>query len=66
MLIYLNEDFEGGQTSFVDGDVKPKTGLAAFMTQNNYLHEAREAKNGSKYVLRTDVMYRRIENEGRA
>ena len=61
MLLYLNEDFEGGQTSFVDGEIEPKTGLAAFMTQHNYLHEAREATGGSKYVLRTDVMYRRIE-----
>tara|TARA_R110002126_G_scaffold39046_6_gene116257 strand:- start:332 stop:877 length:546 start_codon:yes stop_codon:yes gene_type:complete len=61
MLLYLNEDFEGGQTSFVDGEIEPKTGLAAFMTQHNYLHEAREATGGSKYVLRTDVMYRLIE-----
>ena len=62
MLIYLNEDFDGGETSFVDGEIKPKTGLAAFMTQYNYLHEAKEATNGTKYVLRTDIMYRK-ENE---
>jgi len=61
MLVYLNEDFEGGQTSFIDGEIEPKTGLAAFMTQHNYLHEAREAIGGAKYVLRTDVMYRKIE-----
>jgi hypothetical protein len=59
MLIYLNEDFDGGETSFIDGEIKPKTGLAAFMTQHNYLHEAKEATNGTKYVLRTDVMYRK-------
>ena len=56
---YLNEDFDGGETSFIDGEIKPKTGLAAFMTQHNYLHEAKEATNGTKYVLRTDVMYRK-------
>ena len=61
MLVYLNEDFEGGQTSFIDGEIEPETGLAAFMTQHNYLHEAREATGGTKYVLRTDVMYRKIK-----
>ena len=61
MLVYLNEDFEGGQTSFIDGEIEPETGLAAFMTQHNYLHEAREAtRRFTKYVLRTDVMYRKI------
>lgn len=57
MLIYLNEEFEGGQTSFLDGDVDPKTGLAAFMTQKNYLHRAKAVNSGTKYVLRTDIMY---------
>lgn len=63
MLVYLNEDFDGGQTCFIDGEIKPQTGLAAFVTQHNYLHEAREATNGTKYVLRTDVMYRKIAGE---
>jgi len=63
LLIYLNEEFDGGETSFIDGEIKPKTGLAAFMTQHNYLHEAKEATNGTKYVLRTDVMYRKESEE---
>ncbi len=62
LLIYLNEGFEGGETSFqgVDGDYDliPKTGLAALMTQHNYLHQAKRVTDGTKYVLRTDVMYR--------
>lgn len=66
LLIYLNEDFEGGETSFqgADGqgdyDLVPKTGKAAFMTQHNYLHQAKKVTKGTKYVLRTDVMYRRM------
>ena len=59
VLVYLNEGFEGGETSFIDGDIVPETGLAAFFTQHNYLHEGREVPKGTKYVLRTDVMYRR-------
>lgn len=60
LLIYLNDDFVGGETTFQDGEIVPKTGLAALMTQHNYLHEAREVRDGgTKYVLRTDVMYRK-------
>ena len=59
MLIYLNEDFEGGTTEFQDGyQVVPKTGKAAFLTQNNYLHEAREVTKGTKYVMRFDLLYK--------
>lgn len=65
LLIYLNEEFEGGETSFqgTDGDydLVPKTGKAAMMTQHNYLHQAQRVTNGTKYVLRTDVMYRNNE-----
>lgn len=61
MLIYLNEDYEGGETSFMDGVVTPQIGLAALMTQHNVLHEALEVKRGTKYVLRTDVMYRKTK-----
>lgn len=61
ILIYLNDDFMGGETSFEDGDVIPKTGMAALMTQRNVLHEAKPIKGGgTKYVLRTDVMYRKV------
>jgi len=37
MLVYLNEDFEGGETFFMNGNVLPKTGrMVAF--QQNVLH----------------------------
>jgi len=60
LLVYLNEGFAGGVTRFQDGEVIPKTGLAALMTQGNYLHEAIEVTEGTKYVLRTDVMYKKV------
>jgi len=60
LLIYLNENFVGGETSFQDGITIPKTGLASFMTQHNYLHEALEVKTGIKYVLRSDIMFRNL------
>lgn len=60
ILVYLNDNFEGGETSFHDGDVIPKKGKAALMTQGNVLHEALSVKSGTKYVLRSDVMYRKV------
>ena len=62
-LIYLNDDFEGGQTNFYndEGDllhsVAPKTG-SALVFWHPMLHEGAIVDKGRKYVLRTDVMYR--------
>lgn len=56
-MIYLNDDFEGGQTIFSDVWIKPKQGtLLIFM--HDLFHEGREVTKGIKYVLRTDVMYK--------
>lgn len=59
LLIYLNDDFEVGETSCQNGDIVPVTGKAALFTQHNVLHEALQVTKGIKYVLRTDVMYRK-------
>lgn len=60
-LIYLNDDFEGGITSFKTGEeVKPKKGTA-LVFYHKILHEGKEIVNGTKYVLRTDVMYKMNE-----
>lgn len=60
-MIYLNEDFEGGETLFmnqVETVVKPETGmLLAF--RHEILHEGAELRSGRKYVLRSDVMFSR-------
>ena len=60
VLIYLNEGFEGGETSFATSPEKvivPKTGLCAVF-QHPIIHSGDEVVSGIKYVLRTDVMYR--------
>ena len=70
-MIYLNEDFEGGWTSFqrmkAQGsndsviDVEPATGLA-LVFYHRLIHEGVSLSQGRKYVLRTDLMYRRIDS----
>ena len=56
-MIYLNDDFKGGETRFNDLTVHPNTGKALL-----FIHEQKEEsirdKDGMKYVLRTDLMFR--------
>ncbi|NNJ27462.1 prolyl hydroxylase family protein [Alienimonas chondri] len=68
-LLYLNDDFEGGETRFTfvtkeSGerrqetlDVRPETGSALLFIHDQW-HEGRPVEGGTKYVLRTDVLYR--------
>ncbi|QHT65891.1 oxidoreductase, 2OG-Fe(II) oxygenase [Rhodocytophaga rosea] len=56
-MIYLNDDFEGGETTFQDFWIEPKQGMALIFFHDLY-HSGREVSRGIKYVLRTDVMYR--------
>ena len=61
-LIYLNEVKSGGDTAFVvEPEVKfsPKPGLGVLF-QHPLVHEGCEVIKGTKYVLRTDVMYRML------
>jgi len=62
-MVYLNEGFEGGETLFdyFSHDIKvvPRTGMALVFA-HKLLHEGAAVVSGRKYVLRTDVMYRRI------
>jgi prolyl 4-hydroxylase len=61
-MIYLNDNFEGGETEFKDlFSVAPKKGsLLVFF--HPLKHEGKVLLSGTKYVLRSDVMYR-IKNE---
>lgn len=59
-MIYLNDDFEGGETTFDDISIKPKTG-AALCFIHEQKHEGSPVLSGIKYVIRTDVMYRKTE-----
>jgi prolyl 4-hydroxylase len=60
LMVYLNEGFDGGATAFHDDDLRvvPRAGMA-LLFQHAQLHEGCELIAGTKYVLRSDVMYRR-------
>jgi predicted 2-oxoglutarate/Fe(II)-dependent dioxygenase YbiX len=67
-LIYLNDDYEGGETTFSDHrfqngrtitdtiKVSPETGMGLFFVHQRW-HEGAPVTRGRKYLLRTDVMY---------
>jgi prolyl 4-hydroxylase len=59
-LIYLNDDFEGGETDLLSlGKViEPRPGRA-LLFQHAILHEGRTVRQGIKYAVRSDIMYRR-------
>lgn len=59
LLIYLNEGYEGGETDiFGKKTIEPKTGKALWFL-HHLLHEGLPMKNGVKYLLRTDIMYKK-------
>jgi 8-oxo-dGTP diphosphatase len=70
VLIYLNEECQGGETIFSDADrsgsrvkfintnVQPETGMTLVFNQELW-HEGAEVISGTKYVLRTDVLYKK-------
>lgn len=62
VLIYLNEDFTGGETTFVmeNESIKPETGMLLLFAHKQ-LHAGKPVPEGVKYVLRSDVMYRLIK-----
>jgi len=61
-MVYLNEEFTGGETKFYQDDrtlrvtVSPKRGMALVFAHFQ-LHEGAPVVDGRKYVLRTDVVY---------
>jgi hypothetical protein len=70
-LIYLNDEFEGGETTFFLPSVKEGVlnaypikpvmgGVAVFPhgdSKGALLHEGTGVRSGAKYVIRTDVEY---------
>lgn len=67
LSLYLNEDFTGGETSFMNAknleeamkvnknSVEPKTGRGILFPREVY-HMGNKVLKGKKYLLRTDVM----------
>jgi prolyl 4-hydroxylase len=59
VLVYFNDDFEGGETRFeeqVQQTIVPTVG-AAVIFQHKVRHEGCPVRRGTKYAMRTDVMY---------
>jgi hypothetical protein len=71
IIIYLNDQVEGGHTNFYTHTanrervipVKPKRGAALIFYHGPHRlspeHEGSDTVNGRKYVLRSDIMYRK-------
>lgn len=55
-LVYLNDDFCGGETDFREFKIAPQTG-SALLFQHDTWHAGAEVVQGVKYVLRSDVLY---------
>ncbi len=66
--VYLNEDFGQGETRFyldasnlskITHSIKPKMGMAVIFDHQtkSYLHDGNSVQRGTKYLLRTDIMY---------
>ncbi|KAJ6482520.1 hypothetical protein C8R45DRAFT_1001727 [Mycena sanguinolenta] len=76
-LIYLNDDFDGGCTTFFlpsaergileARPVKPRTGTVCVFphgaTRGSLLHEGSGVTSGAKYVIRTEVLYEIDQSE---
>ena len=60
LLVYLNDDFHGGATRFRRLRVQPRRGTALIF-RHELEHEEARLLLGRKYVLRSDVLYRRAE-----
>lgn len=56
VIIYLNDEYEGGQTKFESQVVEPRTGMALIFP-HELRHEGISVIADIKYVLRTDVMF---------
>jgi predicted 2-oxoglutarate/Fe(II)-dependent dioxygenase YbiX len=59
LLIYLNADYQGGATEFTWDTIAPQLGMA-LVFPHQMRHQGTPLTAGIKYVLRTDVMYRRM------
>jgi len=56
-MVYLNSGYDGGFTDFDEFKVWPSEGMALCFP-HELSHEGAVVTHGTKYVLRSDVMYR--------
>lgn len=57
LVIYLNDDFDGGALRIGHVSVSPRRGMAVAF-RHHIKHEEETVFKGVKYILRTDIMYR--------
>jgi predicted 2-oxoglutarate/Fe(II)-dependent dioxygenase YbiX len=55
-MVYLNADFDGGETTFRELVVRPRTGMA-LLFRHDIFHEGAAVRRGRKYVQRSDIMF---------
>jgi len=55
-LLYLTDGFGGGETRFRDAVITPQQGLACIF-EHKREHKGAEVTDGTKIVLRSDVMF---------
>ena len=55
-MVYLNDDFKGGETKFDEVSICPERGKALLFIHEQK-HESLPILSGTKYVLRSDVLY---------
>ena len=70
MVLYLNDAFEGGTLDFID----PKDPQSLFVTQietgmcvlfqHDICHQSAPIISGTKYIVRFDIVYKRISKGG--
>lgn len=56
LLVYLNDGVAGGDTDFQTFKITPQAGTLVLFKHKTW-HEGTEVISGTKYVLRSDVLY---------
>lgn len=63
-MVYLNDDYSGGSTKFDEVNIVPQKGTALCFIHEQK-HEGTPVIEGTKYALRSDVMYRKQQVEAK-
>lgn len=65
VLVYINADFEGRETRFteqLEHTVVSQTGMTVIFP-HKLTHEGCTVRTATKYAMRTDVIYERLEGK---
>lgn len=61
LVLYLNADFEGGELELPGETVFAPRAGSAVLFPHDTLHEARNVTSGTKYVARSELMFRCVD-----